>query len=86
VSGIPELIEENVNGAFVDPDDDVNLARRIVELARDPELRARLGAAGEHRVRAQFDHRNTIGDLLSLVRGTLAGLAGKPGGKSVENQ
>ncbi len=72
VSGIPELIENGVNGVFVEPDDTQGLALELERLARDPALRASLGAAGEHKVRRQFDHLSTIGKLQTLLAGELA--------------
>ncbi len=67
VSGIPELIENEINGVFVEPDDAPALARELDRLARDPALRSRLGAAGEHKVRTRFDHLSTIGALENLL-------------------
>src|SRR5690606_37433342 len=51
VSGIPELIADGVTGILVRPGDPAALAAAIVRLGRDPELRRRLAAAGEARVR-----------------------------------
>lgn len=73
VSGIPELVEEGVNGLFVQPDDPPALAARMVELAAEPELRRRLGVAGEAKVRASFDHLATIGALRSLLETSIQG-------------
>jgi glycosyltransferase involved in cell wall biosynthesis len=44
VSGVSELIEDGANGFLVTPDAET-IAGRLLELAADPELRARLGAA-----------------------------------------
>ena len=54
VSAIPEFIEDGVNGILVPPEDPDALAAGIERLLRDPDLRRRLGAAGERRVRAEF--------------------------------
>jgi glycosyltransferase involved in cell wall biosynthesis len=69
VSGITELIVNGENGVLVDPDDPKSLAREMTRLARDPTLRARLGADGENKVRSRFDHRATIGALEALLAG-----------------
>jgi len=54
VSAIPELIADEVNGLLAEEDDVEALAAALVRLVTDPALRARLGAAGEQRVRAEF--------------------------------
>ncbi|HEV2300512.1 MAG TPA: glycosyltransferase family 4 protein [Stellaceae bacterium] len=54
VSGIPELIRHGENGLLARPGDRQELARLIESLVRDPERRARLGAAGAARVRDDF--------------------------------
>ena len=54
VSAIPELIEHDVTGLLVPPGNPIALAETLERLIRDPEERARLGAAGEHRVRSLF--------------------------------
>lgn len=63
VSGIPELLEDGVNGRIVPPEQPDALADALLGLGRDSDLRARLGAAGQQRVHAQFSHRATIGAL-----------------------
>ena len=64
VSGIPELIEQEVTGLLAPPADPVALARVVEMLIRDPARRAALGAAGEHRVRNLFAMKSGI-DLLA---------------------
>ena len=51
VSAIPELIEQDVTGLLVPPGSPIALAEALERLIRNPEERARLGAAGEHHVR-----------------------------------
>lgn len=55
VGGIPELVEDEVTGLLVAPGDATALAAAIGRLARDHELRRRLGAAGRARAAADFD-------------------------------
>jgi glycosyltransferase involved in cell wall biosynthesis len=54
VSAIPELVADGVTGLLVDPQDAEALAASLTRLIRDPDLRARLAAAGEARVRRDF--------------------------------
>ena len=66
VSGITELLTDDVNGLLVPPDDARALAGAMTRAIRDPALRERLGSAGAERVHTEFDHRATIGRLVSL--------------------
>jgi glycosyltransferase involved in cell wall biosynthesis len=54
VGGIPEVIDDGVNGYLVDPGDIGTLANRVETLIDDPALRARLGEAGHARVEQNF--------------------------------
>ncbi|MBK1693068.1 glycosyltransferase [Ectothiorhodospira mobilis] len=51
--GVPEIIGEDA-GVLVPPGDSPALERAVVDLLKDPERRARLGAAGRRRVQARF--------------------------------
>jgi len=55
MAGIPELVEDRVGGLLVEPGDTAALADALMELARDRDLRDRLGRAGRARVLAEFD-------------------------------
>jgi glycosyltransferase involved in cell wall biosynthesis len=66
ISGIPELVTSGENGLLVEPDQPEALAAALERSIREPQLRHRLGAAAEHRVRAHFDHHASIGQLVSL--------------------
>ncbi|MDT0511698.1 MULTISPECIES: glycosyltransferase [unclassified Halomonas] len=51
---LPELVEEGETGHLVRLGDAQGAARLVAALARDPERRARLGAAGRRRARERF--------------------------------
>jgi glycosyltransferase involved in cell wall biosynthesis len=55
LSGIPELIVDGETGLLVPPGDRGALSAALMALIADPARRARLGAAGERRVRREFD-------------------------------
>ena len=55
LSAIPELIDDGATGLLTPPGDPPEFAAALEWLIHDPALRARLGAAGAARVRAQFD-------------------------------
>ena len=66
ISGIPELITDAENGLLVEPDDPRALAAALARAIANPGLRRALGEAAERRVRADFDHRSSIGQLVGL--------------------
>lgn len=67
-----ELVEEGVNGYIVDPHVPAALADRLMALARDPELRKRLGRAGAQRSLAYSPER-VAAALERAYRDILAG-------------
>jgi glycosyltransferase involved in cell wall biosynthesis len=54
IGGIPEVVEDDGTGCLVPPGDVAALAAVLERLVGDPALVARLGAAGQARVQAQF--------------------------------
>src|SRR3989442_4049582 len=71
VGGIPSVIRQNECGRLIPPDDVGALAAALIELGRDPRLRAKLGEAA--RVRAG-DFSSAVADarLLGLYRALAA--------------
>jgi glycosyltransferase involved in cell wall biosynthesis len=57
VGGIPEVVEDGVNGYLVAPGNVDGLAERVRQLITDPALRARLGDAGRARVEQSFTNQ-----------------------------
>lgn len=55
VGGIDETIEDGRTGLLVEPGDVAALARALTETARNPELRARIGAAALKHAGSAFD-------------------------------
>jgi glycosyltransferase involved in cell wall biosynthesis len=54
IGGITDIVEHDRSGLLVPPADPARLAGALERLARDPSLAARLGTAGEQRVRSAF--------------------------------
>jgi glycosyltransferase involved in cell wall biosynthesis len=67
IAAIPELIEDGVTGTLVAPGDIAALARAIERLARDPQLRARLGGAGQRRVADKFSFDAGVDRIAALL-------------------
>lgn len=54
VGGIPEVVEDGVNGFLVPPGDPSALARRILDALNSEGRRTTMGRSGQERVRSQF--------------------------------
>lgn len=68
ISGIPELIDDGVNGFLLPPGDSTALADCLERLATDPELRRRMGHSARHKVLAEFDLDANAARLTALIR------------------
>ena len=69
LSGIPELVTDEVSGLLVAPGDDAALADALARLAADPDLRRTLGAAGRATVQRDFDvDRNAAALAARILR------------------
>jgi glycosyltransferase involved in cell wall biosynthesis len=76
VSGIPELIEDDVNGLLVPPEDAVALADAIWRLSKDPALTRRLATAGATTIAEHFDGEALARHMAGLFAGRSS--AGQP--------
>ncbi len=54
VGGLPKVVIDGETGYLVNVGDDAQMADRMIALARDPKLRAKLGGAIHEKVRAEF--------------------------------
>ena len=66
VSGIPELVEHEVNGLLIPPDDPEALADALLRLHDDPELTATLTRNGRETVAERFDGERLARELAAL--------------------
>jgi trehalose synthase len=71
VGGIPLQVKDGENGYLCSPDDNETYASRIVELLKDPDLRARMGAKGKEHVRENFLITRLMSDYLDLFANTM---------------
>ena len=66
--GMPEVVQDGATGLLVPPRDHQAMADALVKLLTNPELRARMGAAGVTRVRAKFSVERMLQDTLEVYR------------------
>jgi colanic acid/amylovoran biosynthesis glycosyltransferase len=66
LTGIPELVDNGVNGILVMPRDVTGIADSLEHLANDPGLRAQMGQAGRQKIREQFDLEKNAAVLATL--------------------
>ena len=71
--GLPEAIEDGVTGFVVPCRDPEALADRICQLAKDGELRARMGEQGRRRVLAKFTLEQQAARFLEFYRDVAGG-------------
>ena len=72
VGGVPDVVRDGVDGFLTEVGDVEAIAARLAELARDPELRARMGAAGHEHVVPRYRVSRLVDDVDDLYRELLA--------------
>jgi glycosyltransferase involved in cell wall biosynthesis len=68
VGGVPDVVDDGESGFLVEVGDIEALADRLEQLARDPELRARLGRTGRERVVPRYRVERLVDDIDQLYR------------------
>lgn len=71
--GIPDLVRDGETGLLAPPGDAEALAAALARLAADPDLAARLAAAGRAHVEAAFDIETCLEPLVARYRAALEG-------------
>ena len=66
VGGIPDLVENRVNGILVPPGDPPSLANALRELMRDAETRRQMGELGQRRARERHSQRSVLDELIGF--------------------
>jgi glycosyltransferase involved in cell wall biosynthesis len=72
ISGIPELVDDGLNGLLAPQKDAAALARALKTLLQNPELRQKLGAAARLKINCMFDAQETTLALRDLFTAALA--------------
>lgn len=65
--GVNEIVTEGEDGLLVSPDDPAALAAAISRLLADPDLAARLAAAGRISAARRFHIDKTCGDMRAVL-------------------
>jgi glycosyltransferase involved in cell wall biosynthesis len=68
VGGVPDVVREGEDGFLVEAGDTEQLAERLVRLARDPQLRERMGEQGRERVLPRYAVDRLVDDVDRLYR------------------
>jgi glycosyltransferase involved in cell wall biosynthesis len=72
VGGVPDVVQDGEDGFLVETGATDDLADRLARLARDPELRARMGKHGRERVLPRYAVERLVEDVDELYRSLLS--------------
>jgi glycosyltransferase involved in cell wall biosynthesis len=75
VGGVPEILEENVTGLMVPPRNPEAMAKAILQILSDEELRRRLGAAARARTESNHTPEAYRQTLVEFYQNTLESLS-----------
>ena len=73
VGGVPDMIEDGVEGLLVDPGDPTGFAAAVARVLSEPDLAAELAAAARARQQKQFDVDVTVGAIERIYEGLAQG-------------
>jgi glycosyltransferase involved in cell wall biosynthesis len=68
ISGIPELIEDGVNGVLVPTNDSLALAEAIIKVRNNPDFAEAIRKKGREKVEQDFDVRKNIEKLAAIFQ------------------
>lgn len=66
VGGIPEIVDDGVDGVLVQPADSAALAAAIADLLNDPAERTRMAGAGREKVSTRFSFETMVREYESI--------------------
>lgn len=72
VGGVPQIIDNELNGLLVPVDDEEALSCALIRLISSAELRKQIGDAGRERVKEKFNLQKALGDLVTLYDNTMS--------------
>ena len=71
VGGVPQVIEDGVNGFLVPVDDEGALSRLLCNLADDSRLRINIGTVGRDTIQNEFSIDKNVEELVSIYEGLI---------------
>ncbi len=71
LSGIPELVINNLTGLTVPPDNEIELAEAIYQLMDKPETALRLVSGAKQRVESEFLLNKNVAKLITLIQSSI---------------
>lgn len=74
--GIPDIIEDGINGLLVPVEDHTALARALIQLVRNPQQGAAMGSAGREKIRRDFSVERLTDSTDTYYRQMLASRSG----------
>ena len=72
LSGIPELVDDGINGVLIEPGDSQGIAEALAALAQDSDRRHQYGGAGREKVIQSFDLHQNAARLVRMFGGEKA--------------
>lgn len=68
VGGIPEVVEDGLNGFLINPGDIETMTERLLTLILSPELRSRMGQCAHNKIKTKFDVNTIVKQLDSIYQ------------------
>ena len=73
VGGVPQVIEDGVNGLLIDVDDEAALSGSLASLLAEPELREELGRNGRDQIVRKFGLDGTVAQVADIYGALMRG-------------
>lgn len=67
VEGVEEVVGEGIHGLLVPPANSATLAKAILQLLEDPQLRRRMGVAAQKRIQQSYTTERMCNQYLKLM-------------------
>lgn len=71
VGGVPEVVEDGVDGYLVPPQDPNEMAEKIIKLLKDDDLREKFGRNARRNVQTKFDKDKIVNQYIKTYEDTI---------------